>query len=217
MTDIKYSIVKTQRKTICLTVKPDLSVEVRAPLRMKQSEIEKFVSAKRDWIEKATAKMKAASPAPITYGSKIMFFGKELTLAASEYKKAVLSDNLLLVPKGLSEDKLQKYIVEFYRSEAKSYLPQRVKEISSETGLSYSSLLINSAKTHWGSCTADRIHLSCLLMAAHPETIDYVIIHELSHTVHHNHSPLFWTLVAQHCPDYKAKRKELKNYAFSNL
>lgn len=198
-------------------MKPDLSVEVRAPLRMKQSEIEKFVSAKRDWIEKATAKMKAASPAPITYGSKIMFFGKELTLAASEYKKVVLSDNLLLVPKGLSEDKLQKYIVEFYRSEAKSYLPQRVKEISSETGLSYSSLLINSAKTHWGSCTADRIHLSCLLMAAHPETIDYVIIHELSHTVHHNHSPLFWALVTQHCPDYKAKRKELKNYAFSNL
>ncbi len=212
LTDIKYSIVKSERRTVCVTVKPDLSIEVRAPLRMKQSEIEKFVLSKRAWIENATAKMKTAAPAPITYGSKIRFFGVELTLTAAECKKAVLSDSLLLVPKELTQEKLKKHIVEFYRAEAQNYLPERVREISLETGLSYSSLLINSAKTHWGSCTADRIHLSCLLMAASPDTIDYVIIHELAHTVHHNHSSLFWTLVAKHCPNYKEKRKELKLY-----
>ncbi len=179
---------------------------------MKQSEIEKFVLSKRSWIEKATAKIKACAPAEITYGSKIKFFGEELILTATECKKAVLSDNLLLVPQALANDELNKHIIEFYRTEAKNYLPERVKEISQETGLNYSSLLINSAKTHWGSCTADRIHLSCLLMAAAPDTIDYVIIHELAHTVHHNHSENFWALVEKNCPDYKARRNKLKLY-----
>lgn len=216
LTDIKFNIIKSDRRTVCIAIKPDLSIEVRAPLRMKQSEIEKFVLSKRDWIEKATAKMKAAAPAPITYGSKIMFFGEELTVTEAECKKAVLSDSLLLVPEGLSEDELKKHIAEFYRAEAQGYLPERVKEISLETGLSCSSLLINSAKTHWGSCTADRIHLSCLLMAASPEAVDYVIIHELAHTVHHNHSKSFWALVEKHCPDYKSKRKELKSLVYFN-
>ena len=212
MTDINYTIVKSNRKTVCITVKPDLSVEVRAPLRMKQSEIEKFVSSKREWIEKATAQTAAATPVPISFGSKIKFFGEDLTVTASERKRVVLSDGLLFIPQVISDDELKKQILGFYRAEAKSYLPERVKEVSLETGLNYSSLLINSAKTHWGSCTADRIHLSCLLMAAPPEVIDYVIIHELAHTVHHNHSPLFWELVEKHCPDYKAKRKKLKAY-----
>lgn len=217
LADIKYSIIKSDRRTVCITVKPDLSIEVRAPGRMKQSDIEAFVLSKKDWLEKTLSKMEAAAPAEITYGSKINFFGEELTLTLSESKKTALSDNLLLVCKGLSDKEMKKAVVDFYKAEAKKYLPERVKEISFETGLSYSSLMINSAKTRWGSCTADRIHLSCLLMAAPPEAIDYVIIHELAHTVHHNHSPLFWALVAKHCPDYKAKRKELKSYAFSNL
>ncbi len=183
---------------------------------MRQKEIEDFVLSKHDWIEKTIAKMKAVSPADFTYGSKIKFFGQELILTAAECKKAVLSDNLLLVSPGLSCEELKKQIVEFYKAEAKAYLPDRVREISEETGMKYSSLLINSAKTHWGSCTSDRIHLSCLLMAASPETIDYVIIHELAHTVHHNHSDYFWTLVAKHCPDYKTKRQELKTLVYYN-
>lgn len=216
MTDIKYKIIKTDRKTICITVKPDLTVEVRAPLQMKQNEIERFVFSKRAWIEKAIVKTRAATPADFTYGSKIKLFGEELTLTAAECKKAVLTENSLLIPRGLSGEKIKKLTVEFYRAEAKAYLPERVKEISEETGLGYSSLLINSAKTHWGSCTANRIHLSCLLMAASPEAIDYVIIHELAHTVHHNHSKDFWAHVKKHCPDYKAKRQELKTLIYFN-
>lgn len=216
MNDIKYTTVRSDRRSVCITVKPDLSIVVRAPHGIKQSEIDSFVLSKYDWIVKTIAKIRSATAQTFTYGSKIKLFGEELTVTSAECKKVVLSDSLLLVPKELSEDELKKYVVEFYRAEAKSYLPARVKEISSETELPYSSLLINSAKTHWGSCTSDRIHLSCLLMAATPETIDYVIIHELAHTVHHNHSKNFWALVSKHCPDYKAKRQELKTLVFSN-
>lgn len=216
MTDLKYSIIKSDRKTVCITVKPDLSVEVRAPLKMKPSEIEDLVLSKRRWIEKAISKARTASPAEFTYGSKIKFLGEELTLTVAECKRALLSENLLLVPTQLTSETLKKLTVGFYKTEAEHYLPERVREISQETGLNFSSLLINSAKTHWGSCTADRIHLSCLLMAASPDTIDYVIIHELAHTVHHNHSASFWALVAKHCPDYKAKRNELKTLIYFN-
>lgn len=216
LTDLKYNTVKTKRKTICITVKPDLTVEVRAPLRMTQDQIDRFVLSKRDWIERAAEKFKDSGTDEFTYGSKIKFFGNELTVTAADCEKAVLSKNSLLVPCGLSGESLKRLTAEFYKAEAEAYLSERVREISEETGLKYSSLLINSAKTHWGSCTADRIHLSCLLMAASPDTIDYVIIHELAHTVHHNHSERFYALVAQHCPDYKARRKELKSLIYFN-
>ena len=130
LADIKYSIIKSDRRTVCITVKPDLSIEVRAPGRMKPSDIEAFVLSKKDWLEKTLSKMEAAVPAEITYGSNINFFGEELTLTLSESKKTVLSDNLLLVCKGLSHKELKKAVVDFYKAEAKKYLPERVKEIS---------------------------------------------------------------------------------------
>lgn len=211
MTD--YSIIKSNRKTICITVKNDLSIEVRAPLKMKQSDIESFVLSKQSWIDKTVKKLESAKKADFAYGSKINFLGDELTVTAAQIKDARIHQNLLLMPDGLTEDKIKEKTVEFYKAHADTYLPERVKEISQMTGMKYSSLLINKAKTHWGSCTADRIHLSCFLMAAKEETIDYVIIHELAHTVHHNHSAAFWALVKTNCPEYNTRRSELRALA----
>jgi len=210
-----YSIIKSNRKTICITVKKDLSIEVRAPLRMKQSDIESFVLSKKSWIDKTVKRLESARNADFTYGSKICFMGSELTVTAAEVKSPRIHQSLLMMPDKLTEADLKKKVTEFYKSHADNYLPQRVKEISQITGIKYSSLLINKAKTHWGSCTADRLHLSCFLMAAQEETIDYVIIHELAHTVHHNHSAAFWALVKKHCPEYNKRRNELKALALA--
>ncbi len=210
---MEYKIIRAKRKTICITVKTDLTVEVRAPEKMKLSDIESFVYSKQRWIEKAVERMESAKPADFTYGSTIPFNGLELAVTASKQKRPTISEGMLLVPEGLTENELKNKTVEFYKAQAKRILPGKVKKFSAETGIKYSSLLINSAKTHWGSCTSDRLHLSCFLMAAPEEIIDYVIIHELAHTVHHNHSAAFWALVEKHCPDYIQKRNELKALA----
>lgn len=100
---------------------------------------------------------------------------------------------------------------ELLRQKAKAYLPQRVAYYSSMMGLSPSRITITGAKTRFGSCSPkNSISFSYYLMQYPPEAIDYVVVHELAHIRHHNHSKQFWALVEQYMLDYKVRRKLLK-------
>ena len=90
----------------------------------------------------------------------------------------------------------QKAHVEELRRAAKADLPGRIARLSEVTGLKYEKLSIRASRTKWGSCSGrNHISLSLFLMALPEHLRDYVIIHELCHTVHHNHSPRFHALV----------------------
>lgn len=90
----------------------------------------------------------------------------------------------------------QKIRIEELRRAAKADLPQRIERIARETGLKYEKLSIRASRTKWGSCSGcNHISLSLFLMTLPEHLRDYVIIHELCHTVHHNHSPRFHALV----------------------
>lgn len=100
------------------------------------------------------------------------------------------------------------------RKEAQSYLPRRVHYLADLHGFTVETVRFNNAKTRWGSCTSKlSINLNIALMQLPFELIDYVIVHELCHTRHLNHSPAFWNLVASYCPDYKLLRKQLQSYS----
>lgn len=104
-------------------------------------------------------------------------------------------------------------ILAILRKEAKHHLPYRIKYLSESMGLSYSALRFTHASTRWGSCNQDKaISLNIALMNLPFELIDYVLVHELSHTVELNHSPAFWSQVFVGDPDYKLHKKQLKGY-----
>lgn len=86
--------------------------------------------------------------------------------------------------------------VERMRQEAKANLPRRVAELAHMHGFHYDGLTIRDSKTRWGSCSSkNTISLSLYLMQVPEHLQDYVILHELCHTVHHDHSPRFWALM----------------------
>lgn len=86
--------------------------------------------------------------------------------------------------------------IEELRRAAKADLPARIERIAAQTGLKYAKLTIRASRTKWGSCSGqNHISLSLFLMTLPEHLRDYVIIHELCHTVHHNHSPRFHALV----------------------
>ncbi len=94
---------------------------------------------------------------------------------------------------------------------AKAYFAKRLTEISTSYDISYNMMRISSAKTRWGSCSRKRnINLNWRLIFAPPGILDYVIIHELSHLTHMNHSKVFWACVERMMPDYKTHRTWLK-------
>ncbi len=105
--------------------------------------------------------------------------------------------------------------IERLRAEAKAYLPTRVEELARHFGLRYGKVTIRASRTKWGSCTAqNNISLSLFLMTLPPHLRDYVIIHELCHTVHHNHSAQFHSLVDRLLGGQeKAFAKELRSYS----
>ncbi len=105
--------------------------------------------------------------------------------------------------------------IERLRKEAKQVLPRRVAELAYMFDFHYTGLKIQSSKTRWGSCSGkNSINLSLYLMRVPSHLIDYVILHELCHTVHHDHSPRFWELMDKVTNGQaKAMRKELVKYS----
>lgn len=97
------------------------------------------------------------------------------------------------------------------KAKALPYLTERTAYFSDIMGVSYSGIKITSAKKRFGSCSGkNSICYSWRLMLYPPEAIDYVVVHELSHTVHKNHGKDFYRLIEKYLPDYKKREKMLK-------
>jgi predicted metal-dependent hydrolase len=130
-----------------------------------------------------------------------------------------LNKNELIVftPVSASEEQVQRTIhdgiAKALRAQAKAYLPRRLTSLADQYDFTYQKLRYSSAGTRWGSCSSERtISLNIWLMQLPFELIDYVILHELCHTRHMNHSDDFWSLLSEHCPNYKELRRRLKQH-----
>ena len=167
-----YEIIRSRRRTVALEVTREGKVLVRAPLRMPQTEIDRFVAAHAAWLEKAQARVAARQAAhpPLT----------------EEQREAL-------------------------RQTAKALLPQRVAHYAAIMGVVPTSVKITAAKSRFGSCSGKNgICFSLYLMQYPEEAIDYVVVHELAHIRHHDHSSAFYAEVAKVMPDYRARMKLLK-------
>jgi predicted metal-dependent hydrolase len=207
-------IVRSRRKTLALIVKPDGSLVVRAPLRASEKSIWEFIEMHTDWIRKKQAEAFAAlPPQPRQYvqGETFMYLGNAyaLEIVSGQKRPLFLEENFKLAES--AQDSAAMAFERWYRAKAKQILNERVNLYASQYGFQYKKIGITSARTRWGSCSPNgSLNFSWRLILAPLEAIDYVVVHELVHTVVHNHSKSFWKKVEKIMPDYKERRKWLR-------
>jgi len=212
---IPYNLIYSDRRGATLRVNRDGRVEVRAPRGMPRSEIERFVNAHRDWIERNLARIlpraEAKAAFKVDYGSALRLLGHTFPLAARDGTRAGFDGSCFFAPPGLQSERLQQVCVNTYRRYAADHIPKRVTYFAEIMHAHYDGVKINSAKARWGSCSGKcGLNFSWLLIMAPPEVVDYVVVHELSHTFEHNHSDRFWAVVERALPDWRQREAGLK-------
>jgi len=216
-----------RRKTIALQVK-EQQVIVRAPYQVSDAYIESLVQSKRDWIsEKLLLSSQKTEKYAFVNGRNIVFYGANKQLAIFPSHKnsswaSVEGDSVkvYLANRYFSSDdskqqlKVRTLIENLYKQETELFLDTHLEQYRHKIGLSYTSLKIRKYKSRWGSCNSrGELTFNSLLSMLPRWVMEYVIVHELCHLKHLNHSALFWRLVELHFDRTQAAKKWLKQNA----
>lgn len=209
-------LIRTDRKTIAIVIRQDGALVVRAPRRVAKARILAFVEEKAAWIQAKQAEAKTRQlelHAPyFVEGEPMLYLGQPYPLKYVDLPGAIISLQNGAFEVSCKEPAEVMVLLDiWYHNQARTLFHERVEQLASRFQLSYSQVSLSNARTRWGSCSSKgELRLSWRLIMAPPEVIDYVIIHELAHTLEHNHSARFWEHVAAMQPDYTRHIQWLK-------
>ena len=207
-------LVRSKRKTLSLIVETDGTLTVRAPLRMKEVDIRRFIQAKEKWIKRKQAGVRKDAPVQHQYvdGEAFLYLGKEIPLRiVPDQKPALVMDKSFKLTKS-AQTQAEAVFTTWYKKQARMVLSERVEYFARGYGYKVGKIRISSARTRWGSCSSkETLSFTWRLVMAPLDVIDYVVVHELCHLKVMNHSKDFWAQVEAVLPDYKARRKWLKD------
>lgn len=202
-------IIRCKRKSISLIISNNGEFIVRAPFSATDERIFNFINEKSSWIISKRKEFISNSKKvlEIKNGEQISILGEKYNIILIKNGRVKTVNNQILLPCEKSKEKLINYI----KKQLKSYLTTRVAEIAKICGYSYDSVSVSSAKTNWGSCSFNnKLHFTYRLVLCPLAVIDYIIVHELTHTQIKNHSKKFWRAIEKTMPSYKQAETWLK-------
>jgi predicted metal-dependent hydrolase len=208
-------IIRSKRRTFALEIDNQGRLIVRAPARATRAQIEALVVQKSDWIQARQAEVLSQGPLPVNRqylpGETFLFLGQTYTLEIVECQaEALLLDGKFLLARS-AQAKAAEVFESWYRRQAFDILSQRTALYAGQTGLRYQQVRVKNLRTRWGSCSnRGNLNFNLRLVMAPLEIVDYIVVHELVHMIHKNHSRLYWDAVAAILPDYKIRRNWLK-------
>jgi predicted metal-dependent hydrolase len=169
-----------------VTVHEDGRVVVTKPKRVSLRALEHFVCEKEEWILEAQRHMVAVrEKREEKYGPRTTL--PRIRQGTATYRAAI--------------------------AEARALVTERLHYFSTLGGFKYGTVSVRNQKSRWGSCSATgNLSFNYRVIHLPPELVDYLIVHELSHTKHHNHSAAFWAEVGKYIPQHKLRRAELHRY-----
>ena len=221
---VEYELVFSRRKTIALQIKAG-QVFVRAPYGIPQAYIEKLLRTKQSWIEAKLeqSKLKQLINPALAERKNILIFGQYYPLniqSQQAFEGVSFTDEKLSVYLTINEaqqnkntfnNKVEVLVKTWLQSQTSELIAQKLTHWCQTTGLFPASYKVKYYKSKWGSCNSRKALTFNSLLAMTPDyVVDYVVVHELCHLVHLNHSNQFWQLVGNYIPDVKRAKAWLK-------
>lgn len=224
--NFKYKIVREKRKTISIRITDKGEVLITSPFNVSEETIKTILKKKEKWITNKVQlfanRLSNYKEKEFVNDEKFLYLGEELQLEFCViHSKKVYTD--------IQEGKLKVYlsnceknhqeirdsIIDFYRKKATDILSERTKIYSELMKVRPKKITIKDQKTIWGSCSSKgNLNYNYRIIMAPMEIIDYIVVHELCHLVHMNHSKEYWNTVELVLPDYERRRQWLKDNGY---
>jgi len=217
-----YEIKRSLRRRSMSIEVSCAQVVVRAPQFVALAELDAFVRSKSSWVQQKLAEqaqhLQALPVRRYEDGASLPYLGSELRLIVRRHTVAqvIRQGQSLLVLMGsrsrLDEaEQVRRLVTGWYQQEALALLAEKTRLAAHRLGMRYGEVTVRATRSKWGHCTTrGDIQYNWQILLAPEPIVDYLVAHEVSHLVHHNHSPAFWAVVASLCPDYRQRRAWLK-------
>ncbi len=218
-----YEVIRSARrkKSAAIQIKHG-QVQILIPQRMTQAQVNDLVRRKTPWIEQKLKDIQQRPPIqPKHYvsGESFTYLGRHyrLKLTETDARQIQLQGGRLVLglAKSLAqaeqESFVQNALLEWYIAQATEKLAEKTERYAKIIGVKPKSVQVKSYKSRWGSCSVkgDIAYNWKIIIAPH-SIVDSVVIHELCHILHHNHSEAFWKTVERFDPEYQNHRQWLK-------
>ncbi len=222
----KVRVIRTHRgKYLRLQVDSEAGVKMTVPDRVRMKEAEKWLEGKKPWLRKKIGEIRRQQASQTVFLPGNRYFTRNHFLLLEPWSGRDMQLRIrgrtatLNFPENAdpAAEKVQQIarraMVQVLRKEACEYLPERLGFLARKYGFFYRKVSIRENRTRWGSCSGkDHISLNLHLMRLPDYLIDYVLLHELVHTVHRNHGTLFWAELDRLTGDARKLDRELKKY-----
>lgn len=216
--------ISRRARRLRFEVRPGNGLEVTTPPGVSVARIEAVMREKTEWI--TTMLMRYAQPPrsviaePLESGAMLPFAGGYLRLMLDarphvRRKRALMEEGTLrvFVADAPTREALRNILEAWYRTQGRRVFEERVAYWNVQYGFSYGRIAIRDQKSRWGSCSRQgNLNFNWRLLLAPLSVLDYIVIHELAHLKEGNHSPRFWALVAEKCPEYRMHRDWLRQH-----
>ena len=226
---IPYVLYRSDKryKTLAIAIDPDEGLVLTAPKMLNLQDIEAITKRKASWIFEKLEHRNNNNDfdfREFVSGETIRYLGRQYILKIVETDdepNCKLHGKWLVVSIRKERNKLESriqaktLIIQWFKNKAYFKLRERLDGYADKMNLSYNLLILADQKKRWGSCDIDgNIRVNWRIIMAPLLLIDYVVVHELCHLTHRDHTPEFWQLLEDHLPDYCKRRKQLKEQGF---
>jgi hypothetical protein len=218
---VDYELIKSNRKSVEIQLKSNGQLVIKGPKKINQEQCEKILMQKWDWILENLEKFKErqSQQEGRTYMDEEIFYILEEKISLKILRQNLKSSKLkkierewiLSIPSDWDKEKIIAVLIPHFKSTLKKYLEARIKYYEPKFSKKVKSLTIRNQSTKWGSCSSKQgLNFNYRLIFAPLEIIDYLVVHEMSHLEHMNHSKSYWKKVYTVMSDYEKKDQWLK-------